>query len=95
LRGSGFAPLRVHHVLLEHNLFGMWQSSITSHASSSISTTCSSGNAHVKPLDLVVSMPGLALAPVAALLELAAGICRRGGTIAVLARLESSSAGYH
>jgi hypothetical protein len=36
--------------------------------------------------DLPITVAGLALLPVAALLELAAGLAGRGGTVAVLAR---------
>jgi hypothetical protein len=40
----------------------------------------------VRSSDLVVSVLALALAPVSAVVELIAGLARRGGTIAVLAQ---------
>ena len=42
--------------------------------------------APMRAADLVPTLLALPLAPVAALVELAAGVARRGGTVAVLAR---------
>ncbi len=87
LRRHGFTPVRTDHMLLEHNPFGMWQSLVNR-----MTTTPSylynvlKRNASLHPRDLFVTVLALALAPLAALLELAAGGMRRGGTIAVIAR---------
>jgi SAM-dependent methyltransferase len=89
LRASGFEPIRSHHVLLEHNPFGMWQSIVnrlTRHPSYLYNLL--KRNAPVRSVDLVVSLVALPLAPVALVLEWVAGLVRRGGTIAVLARRE-------
>jgi hypothetical protein len=87
LRASGFAPVSVHHVMLEHNPFGMWQSAvnrITEHPSYLYNLL--KRNAPLRSWDLGISVAALALVPVAAVAELVAGLARRGGTIAVLAR---------
>jgi SAM-dependent methyltransferase len=87
LRAQGFTPLRTHHLLAEHNPFGMWQSLVsrlTTHPSYLYNLL--KRNAPVRSPDLALTVVALPLAPAAALLELAAGLARRGGTIAVLAR---------
>jgi hypothetical protein len=43
-------------------------------------------NAPIASIDLALTAVALPLVPVAALLELAAGLARRGGTVAALAR---------
>jgi len=86
LRRAGLEPLRAHHVLAEHNPFGLWQSAV-----SRATTTPSwlyhalKRNAPLRSRDAVITAAALPLAPVAALAELAAGLAGRGGTIAVLA----------
>jgi SAM-dependent methyltransferase len=96
LRATGFEPLRAHHVLLEHNPFGMWQTIVNRLTRRpSYLYNLLKRNAPLKSSDLIISVAALALLPVAILLELAAGVCRRGGTVAVVARVPSSSAGYH
>jgi SAM-dependent methyltransferase len=87
LRSSGFDPVSVRYVLLEHNPFGMWQSTVnraTQHPSYLYNLL--KRNAPLRSWDLVVTAAALALLPVAAAAELLAGLARRGGTIAVLAR---------
>lgn len=87
LRASGFEPVRTHHVLAEHNAFGMWQSlvsRVTRHPSYLYNLL--KRNAPACSSDLAVTVLALPLAPVAALAEVLAGAARRGGTIAVLAR---------
>jgi SAM-dependent methyltransferase len=89
LRSNGFASLHTHHVLLEHNAFGMWQSLVnrlTRHPSYLYNLL--KRNAPARSADLVITALALPLAPVAAVLELIAGLAGRGGTIAVLARRE-------
>ena len=87
LRAHGFEPVATHHVLLEHNPFGMWQSLV-----SRLTPTPSflyhllKRNARPGPADVAITVLALPLVPLAALLELLAGLARRGGTIMVVAR---------
>jgi SAM-dependent methyltransferase len=87
LRRTGFEPILTRHVLAEHNPFGMWQSivsRVTRHPSYLYNLL--KRNAPLRSPDLALTALALPLAPVAALLELSAGLTGRGGTIAVLAR---------
>lgn len=87
LSASGFEPVRTHHVLVEHNAFGMWQSLVnrgTRHPSYLYNLL--KRNAPMRSTDLAITALALPLAPIAALAELLTGVARRGGTIAVLAR---------
>jgi SAM-dependent methyltransferase len=87
LRAQGFTPVRTHHLLLEHNPFGMWQSLVSRvTARPSYLYNLLKRNAPARSPDLALTVLALPLAPVAAIAELAAGLARRGGTIAVLAR---------
>jgi len=93
LRRTGFTPIRTHHVLLEHNPYGMWQSAVnrlTRHPSYLYNLL--KRNAPLRTLDLPLSLAAVPLVPVAVAAELTAGMVRRGGTIAILAR---SPGGYH
>lgn len=86
LNAHGFTVLRIHHVLLEHNPFGLWQSLVNRATTQpSYLYNLLKRNADWRAGDLAVTAAALPLAPLAALLELAAGASRRGGTIAVLA----------
>jgi 2-polyprenyl-3-methyl-5-hydroxy-6-metoxy-1,4-benzoquinol methylase len=87
LRAYGFTPVRTHHLLAEHNPFGMWQSLVSRvTARPSYLYNLLKRNAPARSPDLAITALALPLAPAAALAELAAGLARRGGTIAVLAR---------
>jgi SAM-dependent methyltransferase len=87
LRACGFTPLRTTHILLEQNQFGIWQSLVNRLTRQpSYLYNVLKRNAPVRSSDLVVSVLALALAPVSAVVELIAGLARRGGTIAVLAQ---------
>jgi SAM-dependent methyltransferase len=87
LQRSGLAPVAVHHLLLEHNPYGMWQSAVNRLTGQpSYLYNALKRNAPLAWPDLAVSALALPLVPVAAGAELAAGLARRGGTIAVLAR---------
>jgi SAM-dependent methyltransferase len=92
LAAAGLEPLRTTHVLLEQNPFGMWQS-IASRLTRRPSYLYNllKRNAPLLDRDLPVTLAALALLPGAALVELAAGVARRGGTIAVLARRPQGS----
>ncbi len=84
---QGFTVLRTHHLLLEHNPFGMWQSLVNRATKNpSYLYNLLKHNAPLRSPDLAITALALPLAPLAALLELIAGLCDRGGTIAVLAR---------
>jgi SAM-dependent methyltransferase len=86
LRRHGLQPVRTAHVLAEHNPFGMWQSlasRLTRRPSYLFALL--QRRAPLDAHDLALTALALPLAPVAALLELGAGLARRGGTIAVVA----------
>lgn len=86
LRRTGFEPVSVHHVLAEHNPFGMWQSLVNRATTTpSYLYNLLKRNAAPSPADLAVTLLALPLVPAAAGLELAAGAARRGGTVAVAA----------
>ena len=87
LERSGFEVIAVHHLLLEQNIFGMWQS-LTSLGTRRPSYLYNllKRNAPLFCGDLAVTVAALVLLPTAALLELLAGLTRRGGSVAVLAR---------
>jgi predicted SAM-dependent methyltransferase len=87
LRAVGFEPVRTHHVLAEHNPFGMWQSLVSRGTRNpSYLYNLLKRNAPLRAGDLAITVIALPLAPVAVLAELLAGVAGRGGTIAVLAR---------
>jgi SAM-dependent methyltransferase len=87
LRRAGFAVMAVQHLLLEHNPFGMWQTAVNlATERPSYLYNLLKRNAPLSARDLGITVAALGLAPVAALAELLAGLARRGGTIAVLAR---------
>jgi 2-polyprenyl-3-methyl-5-hydroxy-6-metoxy-1,4-benzoquinol methylase len=87
LSAHGLRIIETRHGLLEHNPFGMWQSllnRLTVHPSYLYNLL--KRNAPLKTRDLPISLLGLGLLPVAVAAEWLAGVARRGGTIAVLAR---------
>jgi SAM-dependent methyltransferase len=87
LRRHGLEPVSTHHLLAEHNPFGLWQSLV-----SRVTRTPSwlyhalKRNAPLRSRDAVLTALALALAPVAVLAEVAFARARRGGTVAVVAR---------
>ena len=86
LRRAGLEPVSVHHVLAEHNPFGMWQSLVNRATTTpSYLYNLLKRNAGAAPADLAVTLLALPLAPAAAGLELAARGAHRGGTVAVAA----------
>lgn len=87
LTDHGFDVIRTTHILGEHNPYGMWQSAVSrGTARPSYLFHLLKRNAELDPRDLAVTALGLVLLPVAVAAELAAGLCRRGGTVAVVAR---------
>lgn len=86
LRERGFDVVRTVHVLAEHNPYGMWQSVLSRGTSRpSYLFHLLKRNAPLDARDLLVTLAGLVLLPLAVVAELVAGLCRRGGTVAVVA----------
>jgi SAM-dependent methyltransferase len=85
LRAHGFAPVRTVHVLAEHNPFGMWVSLVPTRTPSFLYHLLKR-NVRFSARDALVTALCLPLVPVAVVVELAAGLARRGGTIAVVAQ---------
>lgn len=87
LEASGFAVERTEHVLAEHNPFGMWLAGVSRLTRRpSYLYHLLKRNAPARSPDLAITLAALPLAPLAALLELVAGLARHGGTVAVVAR---------
>jgi SAM-dependent methyltransferase len=85
---SGFAVVRTEHRLLEHNPFGLWQSLVSRFTPTpSWLYNALKRNAGVRAADLLPTLALLPLAPAALVLEDLAGARRRGGTVAVVARV--------
>jgi SAM-dependent methyltransferase len=87
LRAHGLEPVSACHVLAEHNPFGLWVS-LVSHATRLPSWLYHAlkHNAPLRSRDALITALALPLAPLAALLEAASGLARRGGTVSVVAR---------
>ena len=87
LRRHGLTPLATHHVLAEHNPYGMWQS-LVNRATPTPSYLFHLLKREAPPRagELAVTALATPLLPLAALVELGAGLARRGGTVAVVAR---------
>jgi SAM-dependent methyltransferase len=87
LRRHGLEPVVTHHVLAEHNPFGLWQS-VVNRATRTPSWLYNAlkRNAPLRSTDALVTAAALLLAPFAVLAEVLFGIAGRGGTVAVVAR---------
>jgi SAM-dependent methyltransferase len=93
LERSGFRVERVRHLLVEQNPLGMWQTMLNrltgerDFAFRALKRDLGPARAGRRARDWAVTLiAGPVLAPVAVAAELAAGICRRGGSIVVQAR---------
>jgi SAM-dependent methyltransferase len=87
LEAQGFEVVRVVHVLAEHNPYGMWEAGVSRLTSRpNYLYHLLKRTAPVSARDVAAVAVGLVLLPVAVLAELVAGLCRRGGTVAVMAR---------
>jgi SAM-dependent methyltransferase len=87
LERHGLTVCGEHHLLAEHNPFGMWQSAVNRLTREpSYGFNLLKRNARAASADLAVTLLALPLVPLAAAAELAAGLARRGGTIAITAR---------
>ncbi|MDX6691755.1 MAG: hypothetical protein QOG15_3212, partial [Solirubrobacteraceae bacterium] len=87
LRRHGLEPVATHHVLAEHNPFGLWVSLVSraTHTPSWLYHALKR-NAPLRSRDALITAAALPLAPVAVVAEAAFGLARRGGTVAVVAR---------
>lgn len=88
LEETGFEVERVEHVLAEHNPLGMWlavANRVTRRPNYLYHLLKRS--APVRSRDLPMTLLALPLVPFAVAVELLAGVCRRGGTVAVIARV--------
>jgi SAM-dependent methyltransferase len=90
LERSGFEVLRSRHVLLEHNVFGMWQTLLNLVTAEQdvvyrfLKRSARYDSRRTAMRDaLTVTILGLPLLGVAVALEIGAGLAGRGGTIAV------------
>jgi len=93
LARSGFHVTRVRHVLLEQNLFGMWQTLLNrlTRDRNVAFALVRRGPSRRRPIArdaVTVALAGPPLVPVAVALELASGLVRRGGTVVVEATLD-------
>jgi len=87
LERHGLAVEREHHVLLEHNTFGMWEAwADRSTTTPAYAYNLVKRNAPLDARDLGATVALVPLLPLAAAFEVGAGLARRGGTIAVIAR---------
>jgi SAM-dependent methyltransferase len=87
LRRHGFEPLRTSHLVAEQNPYGMWQTLVNRFTRTpSYLYNLLKRNAPARSPDLALTVAFLPMTVPAALVELAAGLARRGGTITVLAR---------
>jgi SAM-dependent methyltransferase len=94
LERSGFRVERVRHLLVEQNPLGMWQTMLNrltrerDFAFRALKRDLGPGRGAARARDWAVTLiAGPLLAPVAIIAELAAGICGRGGSIVVQARV--------
>jgi len=94
LERSGFRVERISHLLIEQNPLGMWQTllnRITRHrdvAFRAVKRDLRRGPGVARDLALT-AIAGVALAPVAVALELAAGLAGRGGSVVAVAERRS------
>jgi SAM-dependent methyltransferase len=92
LRRHGLDPVATHHLLAEHNPFGLWQS-VVSRATQTPSWLYHAlkRNAPLNSKDALVTAAALVLVPFAVLAEALFGLAGRGGTVAVVARRRGGS----
>jgi SAM-dependent methyltransferase len=85
---AGLTPARPTHFVLEHNPAGMWMALLSRLGMTpGFPFHLLKRNVPARPRDLALLALGAPLAPVALALEAAAAAARRGGTVAVVARL--------
>jgi SAM-dependent methyltransferase len=87
LEHSGHVPLETHHLIWEHNPHAMWMALLTrAGMTPGFPFHLLKRNVEITPRDLALLIAGIPLALPAVALEIAAGLAKHGGTIAVLAR---------
>ncbi len=87
LRSCDLEPVGEHHLLLEHNPYGMWQTWVNLVTSRpAYLYNLLKHNAAPSIRDLTPTLAALPIIPFAVLIELLAGLSGRGGTIVVVAR---------
>ena len=87
---AGLAPVHWSHFVLEHNPAGMWMALLSRLGMTpAFPFHLLKRNVPARPLDLGLLALGVPLAPVAVAVEAAAAAARRGGTVAVVARVAS------
>lgn len=92
LHHTGFQVVAIEHRLFEHNPFGMWQSAVNRVCREpSWLYNVLKHNTGWCARELVLTALAVPLVPLAAAVELAAGLARRGGTIVVLARRRNAA----
>jgi SAM-dependent methyltransferase len=93
LRRTGFEPVITSHMVWEHNPAAMWMGFLSRVGMRpGFPFHLLKRNIRARPLDVALTVLGLPLLPLAALLEAGAGAAGRGGTIAVVARTQDSGA---
>jgi SAM-dependent methyltransferase len=87
LQSSGFEVVRTRHLVPEQNFHAMWMALLTRLGMRpAFPFHFLKRNIDARPRDLALTVLGIPLLPVAIVLEAAAALMRRGGTIAVVAR---------
>jgi len=97
LERSGFRVERIRHLLIEQNPLGMWQTMLNrltverDFGFRLIKGDLEAVPGSIRARDLVVTaLAGALLAPLAVVLELGAGLARRGGSIVIDATMQSA-----
>lgn len=84
---SGFEVVRTHHLVTEQNFHGMWMALLSRiGVRPGFPFHFLKRNIDARASDVALTVAGMPLLPLAALLELGATAVRRGGTVAVVAR---------
>jgi predicted SAM-dependent methyltransferase len=87
LAAHGFTVARSHRLLIEHNLFGMWQSWLDRFTSTpAYAYKLVKRNAELSVHDVAITLALTAAAPLAFAIEICAELAGRGGTLAIVAR---------
>jgi hypothetical protein len=88
LMRSGYEIVHTHHLVLEHNIHGMWFALLTRLGMRpGLPFHWRKRNIDARPRDRALTALGLPLIPLAAALEGGAAPAHRGGTVAVVARV--------
>lgn len=92
LRRTGFEVVAVHHWVTEQNPHAMWMALLTRLGmQSGFPFHFLKRNIRARPLDVALVLLGIPLVPLALALEAVAALVRRGGTVAVVARVSATA----